>query len=1059
MRERIRLMCGLIALVALTFTLRADDAPAGKYAKVLAALEPWIAQEVEAKKIPALSIALVDDQTTVWTKGFGWQDSGHKMHASADTLFRVGSVSKPFTALLLMMFVELGLIDLDVPIQTYLPEIQPVNKTGKQITLRQMLCHRSGLVRESPVGNYFDDSDPGLAATVKSLNQTELVYTPETTTSYSNVAVATVGYVLERTQKEPFAKIMQRKLLEPLGMTSSGFDPPAKLRERIADSMMWTYHGREFPAPKWDLGMGPAGNLYSSANDMAKLFKFLFARGQGPNGRLLQEKTLEQMWTVQLGKKDDKAGFGLGFFVSEFEGRRRVGHGGRGLRLRHRVRRPARRQARRARLLGQGRVERRHAPHCRHCAPHDARRPCRQAAAEDREDRARCRSTRPEDRGPLRVERQSSRSLRARRPGLALAPALRAQDRAAPPGRRPDHRRRDRLGHEDSSGRRHAHRRQETSTAASPSRSPSRGRRSGKASSASTAPTTTCSTSSKKTANSTRSSSWSSSTRSPRCPRTCFNFPDYGLYHGDRIIFKRDADGVATEVDAATVIFRRRPTLKAGEASASRRESRWTSCAAPPSPPNRRTRRTSSNASPNWWTCRSGSAMKLDIRYATKNNFLGAPLYTSARRSCNGPPPRRWSAPTRSCATQGYGLLIHDAYRPWYVTKMFCDATPEKYHLFVADPLQGSRHNRGCAVDLTLYDLATGKAVEMTGGHDEFSRPLLPRLPRRHVTAALAARPAAPRHGGRRLHRLRGRVVALRLPRLASIPPRQRPLRGHQELSRQVGSLTRGPLLRRSPPVMIGSVVEMLGGLRMFDRRCSGPLPRRDFLKVGSLALGGLGLADVLAGRAAARTTSADTSVILIYCLGGASHLETYDLKPDGPDLMRSVFRPIATRVPGMAICEHLPRHARVADKFTLIRSLQPQDQHPQRRLHHRPHRQGADGARSDLDRHERASRLRHDHQPAARSARRDALPQYVTDPRQPFHMTRPTYLGSAYQAVPTGDPSVPDWKLPLLRLHGDVGRSRIVADCCRTSTSSPPDRSEGGTVASDPFRSRPLTS
>jgi D-alanyl-D-alanine dipeptidase len=75
----------------------------------------------------------------------------------------------------------------------------------------------------------------------------------------------------------------------------------------------------------------------------------------------------------------------------------------------------------------------------------------------------------------------------------------------------------------------------------------------------------------------------------------------------------------------------------------------------------------------------------------------------------------------RKLEKQGYGLLIHDAYRPWFVTKTFWDATPQQFHHFVADPQQGSRHNRGCAVDLTLYDRATGKAVAMVGGYDEFS--------------------------------------------------------------------------------------------------------------------------------------------------------------------------------------------------------------------------------------------------------------------------------------------------------------------------------------------------
>ena len=83
----------------------------------------------------------------------------------------------------------------------------------------------------------------------------------------------------------------------------------------------------------------------------------------------------------------------------------------------------------------------------------------------------------------------------------------------------------------------------------------------------------------------------------------------------------------------------------------------------------------------------------------------------------------------RSLAAQGYGLLIHDAYRPWRVTKMFWEAVPESAKIFVADPSKGSKHNRGCAVDLTLYDLATGKPVKMVGGYDEFSPRSFPDYP------------------------------------------------------------------------------------------------------------------------------------------------------------------------------------------------------------------------------------------------------------------------------------------------------------------------------------------
>ena len=96
---------------------------------------------------------------------------------------------------------------------------------------------------------------------------------------------------------------------------------------------------------------------------------------------------------------------------------------------------------------------------------------------------------------------------------------------------------------------------------------------------------------------------------------------------------------------------------------------------------------------------------------------------------------------------------------------------------------------------------------------------------------------------------------------------------------------------------------------------------RREFLRAGALALGGLSLADVLRARADAGTSSSPTSVILFYMWGGPSHLETYDLKPAAPVEYRSVFRPIATRVPGMDICELFPRQAQLAHRFSLVRS------------------------------------------------------------------------------------------------------------------------------------------
>ncbi|HEY6971094.1 MAG TPA: M15 family metallopeptidase [Candidatus Angelobacter sp.] len=113
--------------------------------------------------------------------------------------------------------------------------------------------------------------------------------------------------------------------------------------------------------------------------------------------------------------------------------------------------------------------------------------------------------------------------------------------------------------------------------------------------------------------------------------------------------------------------------------------------------------------------------VKLDIRYATANNFLGTAVYSQARAFLQRPAAEALVRVNRALKSQGYGLLVHDAYRPWYVTKIFWDATPPDKKVFVADPADGSRHNRGCAVDLTLYDLRTGQAVDMPSLYDEMT--------------------------------------------------------------------------------------------------------------------------------------------------------------------------------------------------------------------------------------------------------------------------------------------------------------------------------------------------
>ncbi len=118
---------------------------------------------------------------------------------------------------------------------------------------------------------------------------------------------------------------------------------------------------------------------------------------------------------------------------------------------------------------------------------------------------------------------------------------------------------------------------------------------------------------------------------------------------------------------------------------------------------------------------RLDSTLHLDIRYATTNNFMHRKMYPSARAFLQRPAAEALLRAAVQLRDRGYGLVIFDAYRPWSVTKQFWDATPPAKRKFVANPRKGSKHNRGCAVDISLYDLSTGKEVAMPSGYDEFS--------------------------------------------------------------------------------------------------------------------------------------------------------------------------------------------------------------------------------------------------------------------------------------------------------------------------------------------------
>ncbi|HJZ53553.1 MAG TPA: serine hydrolase [Gemmataceae bacterium] len=698
--------------------------PAPKYAAAVTELEALLEEQVADKRLPALSIALIDDQQVVWAKGYGFQDRGQKTPATAETVYRVGSVSKLFTDVAVMQLVEEGKLDLDAPLTKYVPDFQPHTKPEhKPITLRMLMAHRSGLIREPPVGNYFDPTEPGLAKTVASLNGIDLVYPPGERTKYSNGAIALVGYTLQKTQGERFETYVQRRVLDPLQMKSSSFLPTPAVKKNLADALMWTYHGREFPAPTFELGEAPAGCMYSTVLDLAKFASCLFAGGKVGDRQILKPATIAEMFRPQY-PEDGAREFGLGFIVSLLDGKTRVSHGGAiygfatewailpdqklgvvvvasrdvSNAVTTRIANDALRLAMAAKAGQPLPKPKRSEP----LKPEEVRK----LAGRYRREGGWLDLTESAGRLYLTTNRSLARMRLARSGGnlivddvqswgatvdvvdddtLRLGPNVFTRDKSVTPPPEPPAKWKGLIGEYgwdhntlyifERDGRLVA------------------------------------------------LIEWTEIDVLTQESENVYTFPaDGGMYHGEKLVFTRDATGRATKVEAAKVVFERRKID--GENGETFRikpvrpldELRKEALAA--TPPEEK----GEFLKPDLVDLAAiDPTIKYDIRYATENNFASTKFYTSARAFMQRPAAEALGRAHKKLAALGYGLLIHDAYRPWHVTKMFWDATPEKFHNFVADPSKGSRHNRGCAVDLTLYELKTGKVVEMVSGFDEFS--------------------------------------------------------------------------------------------------------------------------------------------------------------------------------------------------------------------------------------------------------------------------------------------------------------------------------------------------
>lgn len=299
----------------------------------LALLEAQLAAQMQDDLVPGMSVAVIYDQDILWAKGFGYADVEKKIPADPHTIYRVGSITKLFTATMLMQLRDLGKLRLDDPLANYLPgfHIPSRFKHVPAVTLRQITSHTAGLPREAPLDYWETLEFPPIETILASLNDAEMTFPPWTEWKYSNLAVALMGYTLGLVAGQPYADYVRENILHPLAMNHSDFEITPAMKPHMATG----YNRRKKKDDPLEVaphphigGMVPAGQLYSSVEDIARFISLQFRDEPAGGSQILRGSTLKEMRLVQWMNPDWKSAWGIGWGMRLLEGKLAIGHSG-----------------------------------------------------------------------------------------------------------------------------------------------------------------------------------------------------------------------------------------------------------------------------------------------------------------------------------------------------------------------------------------------------------------------------------------------------------------------------------------------------------------------------------------------------------------------------------------------------------------------------------------------------------------------------------------------------------------------------------------------------------
>lgn len=307
-------------LVCVLVTLLTGAAVAQTDIPDLDAIGEAVQAQMDAQNIPGLAIAVVYQGEVIYAEGFGVRSIEDDAPVTSDTLFRIGSTTKPLTALAVLRLVEQGTLDLDAPITAYLPDFQ----ASDAITLRHLLSHTAGLNDQADSIVALDPD--GLRDSVAAFSSAGLFAAPGTARSYANPGFDLAGAVVEAVSGAPFADHMAEDVFAPLDMDSTTFHSTVAMTYPLTVGHQPALFGLSVVRPNPDnVAQYPSGFAFSSVNDLTQLIGFLLDGDE----RVLSEALRAEMLADSPARLTSTFDYGLGVTIDQYRGTTRVGHGGR----------------------------------------------------------------------------------------------------------------------------------------------------------------------------------------------------------------------------------------------------------------------------------------------------------------------------------------------------------------------------------------------------------------------------------------------------------------------------------------------------------------------------------------------------------------------------------------------------------------------------------------------------------------------------------------------------------------------------------------------------------